>query len=256
MAGLLDLKGKRGLVVGLANGSSIAYGCARKLREAGAELIVTYKNEKTREASQIVARSLGAMSYPCDVQKEEQVNELFTKISARWDQLDFLVHSIAFAPKADLNGRVTDASLSGFLTAMDISCHSFARLAKEAEPLISQGGSLLTISYHGAEKVVPHYNLMGPVKAALECMVRYMAAELGPQGIRVNAISPGAIATRAAYGIDHFEELLHQAATKAPMQRSIDLNDIGNLAAFLASDLAKNITGGVHYVDAGYEVMD
>jgi enoyl-[acyl-carrier protein] reductase I len=166
------------------------------------------------------------------------------------------VHSIAYAPKADLQGRVTDCSLAGFQMAMDISCHSFIRMGKRAEKLMTSGGHLLTVTYYGSTKVVEHYNIMGPVKAALESTVRYMAAELGEQNIRVNAISPGAMMTRAASGIEGFDQLLQQSAIKSPLQRRVDLNDVGNMAAFLVSDLAKNITGGIHYIDAGYETVD
>ena len=193
---------------------------------------------------------------PCDVRDEAQMNALFKAIESQWGALDFLVHSIAFAPKADLHGRVTDCSKDGFLEAMDISCHSFIRLAKYAQPLMKNGGSLLTLSYIGSAQVVKNYGLMGPVKAALESSVRYLAAELGEQSIRVNAISPSVIKTRAGSGLVDFDALLASTALKMPLRRMIDLDDIGNMAAFLVSDLSKNITGGVHMVDGGYEIID
>lgn len=181
---------------------------------------------------------------------------LFEAIEKEWGTLDFLLHAIAFAPKADLQGRVTDCSKEGFAEAMDISCHSFIRLAKCAEPLMTKGGSLLTLTYIGSVEVVKDYGLMGPVKAALESSTRYLAAELGEKKIRVNAISPSAIKTRAGSGIANFAGLLKSTALKMPLRRMIDLDDIGNMAAFLVSDLAKNITGGVHMVDGGYEIID
>lgn len=253
----MQLKDKKGLIVGIANQYSIAYGCARVFRHAGAELAVTYQNEKARPHVEPWAEELqAALILPCDVQNDAEMAALFQAIADKWGRLDFLLHSIAYAPKADLQGRVTDSSKEGFLKAMDISCHSFIRMARLAEPLMTKGGSLLTVSYYGAEKVVDHYSIMGPVKSALESSVRYMAAELGGKGIRVNALSPGAIMTRAASGIEQFDRILAASEAKAPMKRLIDLEDVGNMAAFLASDAAKNITGGVHYIDAGYEVVD
>jgi len=253
---MMTLNGKRGLIVGIANQHSIAYGCAKVMRSLGAELAVTYLNDKALPYVQPLVQQLECpIIMPLDVADEAQMQALFEAIGLQFGRLDFLVHSIAFAPKADLQGRVTDCSREGFLQAMSISCHSFMALAKLAEPLMPQGGSLMTMSYYGAEKAVPNYAMMGPVKAALEAATRYMAAELGPRNIRVNALSPGPIATRAAGGLSHFDDLLASAAAKAPLRRLIDLEDVGNLAAFLASDLSKSITGGVHYVDCGYEVV-
>lgn len=253
----LDLKGRKGLIVGIANEKSIAYGCARVFRKAGAELAVTYLRDKAEPYVRPLAEKLDAqVILPLDVQDDIQMQALFSAIDKQWGKLDFLLHSIAFAPKADLQGRVTDCSKEGFLKAMDISCHSFMRMAKLAKPLMKDGGSLLTVSYMGGQEVVEHYGLMGPVKAALESAVRYMAAELGQKNIRVNALSPGAISTRAASGIAGFDGILKASQAKAPLHRIIDLNDIGHMAAFLVSDLSKNITGGVHVIDAGYEVMD
>lgn len=257
MTPLLDLRGKKGLVVGIANNQSIAYGCAEWFCKAGAELAITYLNTRAEPHVRPLAESLKApIILPLDVQDNAQMDAIFMAIEKKWGKLDFLLHSIAFAPKEDLHGRVVDCSGAGFLQAMDISCHSFIRMAHLAESLMKEGGSLLTVSYYGATKVVPHYNMMGPVKAALEASVRYMAAELGEKNIRVNALSPGAMRTRAASGLDQFESLMAQSLQKAPLRHTVDLEDVGSMAAFLVSDLAKNITGGVHYIDAGYEVMD
>lgn len=257
MTALLNLTGKKGLVLGIANEHSIAYGCARVFHEAGAELAVTYANEKAEPYVRPLAEQLGAkLIMPCDIRDEEQIKKLFEVVEKEWGTLDFLLHAIAFAPKADLHGRVTDCSKDGFLEAMDISCHSFIRLAKQAERLMANGGSLLTLTYIGSEDVVKNYGLMGPVKAALESATRYLAAELGEKNIRVNALSPSAIKTRAGSGLVDFDGLLKSTAIKIPLRRMIDLDDIGNMAAFLVSDLSKNITGGVHMVDGGYKIID
>ncbi len=251
------LQGKKGLVVGIANEHSIAWGCARALRDAGAELAVTWLNDKARPHVEPLAQQLqAAIAMPLDVSSDIQMRALFNAIAAQWGQLDFLVHSIAFAPKQDLQGRVVDSSAYGFAQAMDISCHSFMRLAKLAEPLMQQGGSMMTMSYLGAEEVIHDYGMMGPVKAALESSVRYLASELGPAGIRVNAISPGPLATRAASGIAHFDQLLADAAARAPLRRLVDIDDVGALCAFLAGDGGRAITGGTLYVDAGYHILN
>mgnify|MGYP001180911685 CR=1 FL=1 len=254
MAGALE--GKKGLVVGIANEHSIAWGCARAFRAAGAELAVTWFNDKARPHVEPLAQQLQAsIALPLDVEQPGQLEAVFDAIAAQWGRLDFVLHSIAFAPKDDLHGRVTDSSRAGFGRAMDISCHSFMRMARLAEPLMPHGGSLLTMSYLGAEEVVSHYGLMGPVKAALESSVRYLACELGPQGIRVNAVSPGPLATRAASGITDFDELLARAAQRAPLRRLVDIDDVGALSTFLASDAARSITGGTLYVDAGFHIL-
>ncbi len=225
--------------------------------QAGAELAITYASDKAKPYVQPLANELNASIFmPCDVQDDNQITHLFERIEKEWGQLDFLLHAIAFAPKADLQGRVTDCSKEGFLEAMDISCHSFIRLAKQAESLMHNGGSLLTLTYIGSADVIPHYGLMGPVKAALESATRYLAAELGGRNIRVNAISSGAIATRAGSGIADFEGLLKSTSIKMPLHRMIDTQDVGNMAAFLVSDLSKNITGSIHMVDGGYEIID
>lgn len=251
-----SLTGKRGLVVGIANDQSIAYGCATAFRAAGAELAVTYVNERAKPFVEPLAQSLGSEIFlPCDVRESGQVRALFDNLEREWGKLDFLLHSVAFAPREDLHGRVTDCSREGFEMAMNVSCHSFIRMARYAEPLMRDGGALMTMSYYGAEKVVENYNLMGPVKAALEASVRYMAYELAAQNIRVYAISPGPLMTRAASGIDRFDELMEAAAAKAPHHALVTIEQIGKLAAFLASDNSKGMTGNLVYVDNGYNIV-
>jgi len=248
------LTGKVGLVLGIANQQSIATGCAEAFRKAGAELVLTCLEKCMPDVSPI-AQALGARLLPLDVQSDGALEKVFDVISKEHGRLDFALHSIAFCPKADLHGRVTDCSREGFAVAMDISVHSFIRMARLAEPLMSGGGSLLTVTYYGSEKVVGHYNIMGPVKSALEGTMRYLAAELGPKGIRVNALSPGPLKTRAASGIAHFDELIDEARANAPARRLVTIEDCGGIAMGLVSDLARNVTGTVAYVDAGYHVM-
>jgi enoyl-[acyl-carrier protein] reductase I len=251
-----SLAGKRGLVVGIANDASIAAGCAAAFAAAGAELAATYLNEKARRFVQPVTDAIGCkFLLPCDVRIPGQLKAVFARLGEEWGELDFLLHAIAFAPAEDLHGRVVDCSAAGFSMAMEVSCHSFLRMAHLAEPLMSHGGCLLTVTFYGSERVVAHYNLMGPVKAALESAVRYTAAELGPKGIRAHAISPGPIRTRAASGIDRFDELLAAASAAAPERHLVDIEDVGALAAFLVSDGAKRITGTVIPVDGGQHVM-
>lgn len=250
------LAGRKGLVIGIANDQSIAYGCAKAFRALGAELGVTYLNEKAKPHVAPLADALEApIVLPLDVRDEEQAAALFDAVADRWGRLDFLLHSIAFAPQPDLHGRLTDSSAEGFLAAMDISCHSFLRLARRAEPLMTEGGALVTMSYHGAQKVVPNYNLMGPVKAALEASVRYLAYELGPKGIRVHAVSPGPLKTRAASGLKGFDRLLAEAAEKAPSRQLVDIDDVGLATAYLVTAEARHMTGGTIYVDGGYNLM-
>lgn len=250
------LAGKKGLVVGIANERSIATGCARAFKAAGAELAVTYGRSGSRAFVEPVAKELDATIFmQLDVEAEGQLDAVFDSIQRQWGQLDFLVHSIAYCRSEDLHGRVTDCSREGFAQAMDISVHSFIRMAQRAEPLMKTGGCLLTMSYYGAEKVVDHYNVMGPVKSALESTVRYLAAELGPAGIRVNAISPGPLKTRAGSGIEHFDDLVEEARLRAPEQCLVTIDDVGNVALGLVSDLTRNVTGNIAYVDAGYHVM-
>jgi enoyl-[acyl-carrier protein] reductase I len=251
-----DLKGKKGLIAGIANAGSIAYGCARACHAAGAELLLAYGHPKAEPHVQPLLAEIGnPPAMLCDVTDEGQMQALFEQARSRWGKLDFLVHSIAFAPKQDLQGRLVDCSSTGFHTAMEISCFSFVRMAKLAEPLMRDGGCLLTMSYYGAEKVVARYNVMGPVKAALESVVRYLAAELGPQGIRVHALSPGPLHTRASSGIAEFDKLMEQAAQRSPQRRLVSIDDVGETAAFLASEAASALTGLTLYVDAGYHIV-
>jgi enoyl-[acyl-carrier protein] reductase I len=247
------LDGKKALVIGIANEKSIAYGCALAFRAFGASLAVTYLDEKTKIFTRPLAERLEAELYlPCDVRVEGQLESVFETIDKTWGKLDIALHSIAFAPREDLHGRVVDCSRDGFLMAMDISCHSFIRMARLAEPLMKDGGSLFTMSYYGAEKVVEKYNLMGPVKAALEATARYLSVELGPKGIRVHPISPGPILTRAATGIDRFDELMESAAGRAPTRALVSIEDVGMATAFLATDYARQITGDTMHIDGGY----
>ncbi len=253
---IVDLSGKRGLVVGIANEHSIAAGCARAFARAGARLGATYLNAKARQWVDPVTQELGIeWTAPLDVREPGQLEALFDEVRTRWGGLDFLLHSIAFAPREDLQGRVVDCSAEGFALAMDVSCHSFIRMARLAEPLMADGGCLMCVTFFGSERVVEHYNLMGPVKAALESTSRYLAAELGPKGIRVHAISPGPIATRAASGIARFDELLERTAASVPVHELVDIDDVGALAAFLASPAARRLTGTVIPVDGGAHVL-
>jgi len=250
------LTGKKGLVIGIANDESIAYGCGRAFYSHGAKLAVTYQSEKGRSYVAPLADELEAELFlPLNVQSEGELEAVFQAIAEKWGSLDFLVHSIAFMPKDDLQGRVVDCSLKGFLMAMDVSCHSFLRMAKMAEPLMTSGGCLIAMSYFGANQVVANYNAMGPVKAALESCVRYLAAELGPKRIRVHALSPGPLKTRAASGIGHFDELMTMAEKRSPQRRLVDIDDVGAIAAFLVSDFADAITGNTTFIDAGYHIM-
>lgn len=252
---ILDLNGRKGLVVGIANEDSLAWTAAQHFRNAGAELAITYLNDKARRFVEPLARQLEApILVPCDVTVPGQIETVFDAIRDEWGRLDFLFHSIAWARKEDLHGRLTDCSAEGFAESMLVSCHSFIGMAKLAEPLMDKGGSLMTLSYYGAEKVVDHYNVMGPVKAALEASVRYLAHELGGKAIRVNAISAGAVETRAASGIEHFDELLNETVRKAPLRRTVDSCEIGRVALVLASDHTSAITGEILYADAGFHI--
>jgi enoyl-[acyl-carrier protein] reductase I len=253
----LPLGGKKGLVTGVANDQSIAWGCARAFRRLGADLAVTYLNDKARPHVEPLAREVeAAIVAPLDLRADGQLEAVFERITRDWGRLDFVLHSIAFAPKDDLHGRVVDCSKSGFLTAMEVSCWSFIRMAKLAEPLMVEGGALFTMTYYGSQMVVPNYNMMGPVKAALESATRYLAAELGPKGIRVHAISPGPLKTRAASGIAYFDEMLEQAQAKAPARSLVSIDDVGIAVAYLATDAAKLITGETMYIDGGYHIID
>lgn len=250
------LTGQKALVVGVANEHSIAYGCAKAFRSAGAEVAVTWLNDKARGYVEPLAQQLEApIAAPLDVSVPGQLEAVFDLVRSRWGRLDILVHSIAFAPKADLQGGLLDCSAEGFAVAMDISCHSFVRMARLAAPLMQDGGVMFAMSYYGASRVVPNYNVMGPVKAALEAACRYLAYELGPQGIRVHAISPGPLKTRAASGIKDFELMLNEAAQKAPLGELVDILDVGFACAYLATPFARRITGGTIYVDGGANIV-
>ena len=251
------LEGRKGLITGIANERSIAWGCARAYRAFGADLAITYLNDKAKQYVEPLAREVEAsMLMPLDLSVDGQLEAVFERITDSWGELDFVVHSIAFAPRDTLAGRVTDAGRDGFLTTMEISCWSFMRMAHLAEPLMKNGGSLFTMTYYGSEKVVENYNIMGVAKAALESAVRYMAAELGPKGIRVHAISPGPLATRAASGIPEFDALLEKAKVKAPAHQLVSIDDVGVATAFLAHEAAQLMTGQVLYIDGGYHIVD
>ena len=251
------LEGKKGLIVGIANEHSIAWGCAKAFHALGAEVAVTYLNDKARKYVEPLAQLIEApLLMPLDVNVPGQMEAVFETISRQWDHLDFVVHSIAFSPKEALQGRVVDVEQEGFLKTMDISCWTFIRMAKLAEPMMRRGGALFTMTYYGSQMVVKNYNIMGVAKAALESAVRYLAAELGPKGIRVHAISPGPLATRAASGIPEFDDLLEMARVKAPARSLVSIDDVGAATAFLAHDAARLITGETLYVDGGYHIID
>ena len=250
------LAGQKALVIGIANDQSIAYGCAKAFHTVGADLAITWLNERARPHVEPLAQGFNApITGALDVSVPGQLEAIFDRIQAEWGKLDILVHSIAFAPREDLQGGLLNCSAEGFAKAMDISCHSFIRMAKLAAPLMSDGGSMFAMSYYGANRVVPNYNVMGPVKAALEAACRYLAYELGPQGIRVHAISPGPLKTRAASGLKDFELLLNEAAQKAPLGELVDIMDVGFTCAYLATSLARRITGGTVYVDGGANII-
>ena len=251
-----DFDGKRALIVGVANKHSLAWGVAKHLHQSGARIALTYLNDKALTYVKPLADNVNAeILMPLNVSQIEQEINLFNHIQQTWGGLDILVHSIAFAPLDDLHGRVIDVTSSGFAESMDLSVHSFIRLARYSEPLMSSGGSCLTMSFYGARKVVSHYNIMGPVKAALEAVTRELAAELGPRNITVNALSPGPMATRAASGIDHFDDMMEQAAALSPLRRLANIDDVGAAATFILSDKARNITGCVIHVDAGRHII-
>jgi enoyl-[acyl-carrier protein] reductase I len=250
------LKDKKALVVGIANESSIAWGCASAFRELGAEIAVTYLNEKARAYVAPLAERLEAPIFvPLDVSRAGELEALFDTITRQWGKLDILVHSIAWAPKDDLQGGLLTCSAEGFGKAIDVSCHSFIRMAKLAVPLMKDGGTMFAMSYYGANKVVPNYNVMGPVKAALEASCRYLAYELGPKGIRVHAISPGPLKTRAASGLKDFDLLLTEAAQRAPIGELVDIMDVGFACAYLATPYARRISGETLYIDGGVNIM-
>jgi enoyl-[acyl-carrier protein] reductase I len=250
------LKGKKALVTGIANEHSIAYGCAKAFHELEAQLAITYLNERAKAYVEPLAQQLEAPIFmPLDVSQPGQLEALFEAITQQWGRLDILVHSIAFAPKDDLQGGLLNCSAEGFAKAMDISCHSFIRMARLAAPLMTEGGTMFAMSYYGATAVVPNYNVMGPVKAALECTCRYLAYELGSQKIRVHAISPGPLKTRAASGLKDFDLMLNEAVARAPLGELVDIMDVGFTCAYLATPYARRLTGGTVYVDGGVNIM-
>ena len=258
MKPLVNLEGKVGLITGIANEKSISTGVAEACVEAGATIVITYQNDKTRAFIEPIVHRLGVEHVLLlDVTRPETLEETFKTIEQTYGKLDFAVHSMAFAKRDDLHGRVVDTSPDGFALAMDVSTHSFVRMARAAEPLMIKagGGSLITMTYLGSEKVIPNYGVMGLCKAALEAATRYLAAELGAKGIRVNAVSPGPLMTRAASGIAGFDGLMAAAVDRSPMHALVTPEDIGAFTAFLLSDAGRLVTGGVHFVDAGYNVM-
>jgi enoyl-[acyl-carrier protein] reductase I len=250
------LKGMRALVIGVANEHSIAWGCAKEMHRAGAEIALSYLNEKARQYVEPLAREVDARVFlPLNVQNPAELDALFNVVEAEWGRIDILVHSIAFAPHDALSGRVTDCPRDGFLTAMEVSCWSLLDMAHRSERLMRNGGTILTMSYLGANAVIENYGVMGPVKAALEASVRYLASELGPKNIRVHAISPGPLATRAASGIPAFDQLMDRVAHRAPERRLVTIEEVGAAAVFLASPYARGMTGGTVFVDAGYHIL-
>lgn len=254
-ADYFSLEGKKGLVIGIANEHSIAYGCARAFRSLGADLAVTYLNEKAKPYVEPAAQAVGAELFlPCDVMVPGELEAVFDAVRERWGRLDFAVHSIAFAPKEDLQGRLVDSSAEGFGLATNVSAHSFLRMARLAEPLMTDGGSLFAMTFAGSQRVLPTYNLMGPIKAALESAVRYTAAELGPKGIRAFAISPGPLHTRAASGLKGFDVLVEAAKTRAPLGRLAEIDDVGAVVAMLAIRTGAMLTGQTIYVDGGFNI--
>jgi enoyl-[acyl-carrier protein] reductase I len=250
------LAGKKALVVGVANEHSIAWGCARAFHELGAEVALTYLNEKAKPYVEPLAKQVGApMLMPLDVSVPGEMDAVFERIQRDWGRLDIAVHSIAWAPKDDLQGGLLACTAEGFAKAMDVSCHSFVRMARLAAPLMDDGGALFAMSYHGAQKVVPNYNVMGPIKAALEAACRYLAYELGPRRIRVHALSPGPLKTRAASGLKDFDLLLNEAVARAPVGELVDIMDVGFACAYLATPYARRLTGQTVYVDGGVSIM-
>jgi enoyl-[acyl-carrier protein] reductase I len=244
------------LIVGVANDRSIAWGCAQAMRQAGAEIAMTYLNDKARPFVEPLAEQVAAPIFlPLDVRNAAQADALFAAVEKTWGELDILVHSIAFAPREALVGRVVDCPRDGFLTAMDVSCWSFIDLARRAEKLMPNGGTMITMSYLGANEVIENYGVMGPVKAALESTVRYMATELGPKGIRVHAVSPGPLATRAASGIPDFDEMMQRTVARAPARDPVTIEDVGAACVFLASPYARAMTGETLYIDGGYHIL-
>ncbi|HAJ45293.1 MAG TPA: enoyl-[acyl-carrier-protein] reductase FabI [Alphaproteobacteria bacterium] len=250
------MQGKRGLIMGVANDRSIAWGIAKACHAAGAEIALTYQGDALKKRVLPLAEELGVKNlYQCDVTDMGSLDQVFEGLRRDWGQLDFVVHAIAFSDKDQLKGRYVDTTLDNFLMSMNISCYSFTAVAQRAEKLMTQGGSMLTLTYFGAEKVMPHYNVMGVAKAALEASVRYLAEDLGRQGIRVNAISAGPIKTLAAAGIGDFRFILKWNEYNAPLRRNVTIEEVGNAGLYLLSDLGRAVTGEVHHVDGGYHAV-
>ena len=250
------MAGRKGLIMGVANDRSIAWGIAKALADHGAELAFTYQGEALQRRVTPLAQSVGSsLVMPCDVTNEESIDAVFSTLKDTWGRLDFLVHAIAYSDKEELKGRYLDTSAENFAQSMMISCYSFTSIARRCEPLMSDGGSLVALSYLGAERVIPHYNVMGVAKAALEASVRYMAVDLGAKGIRVNAISAGPIKTLASSAIGDFRYILKWNELNAPLKRNVTIEDVGNSALYLLSDLGRAVTGEVHHVDSGYHAI-
>ncbi|GJL89873.1 MAG: enoyl-[acyl-carrier-protein] reductase [NADH] [Minwuia thermotolerans] len=250
------MAGKKGLIMGVANDRSIAWGIARAAADAGAELAFTYQGDALKRRVVPLAQSIDCdFTMPCDVTDDASIDALFAEIEKRWGKLDFVIHAIAYADKDELKGRYVDTSAGNFRNSMLVSCYSFTAIANRAEPLMTDGGSMVTLTYYGAERVMPHYNVMGVAKAALEASVRYLAVDLGPKNIRVNAISAGPIKTLAASGIGDFRQILRWNELNAPLKRNVTIEQVGNSALFLISDLGEGVTGEVLHVDSGYHVV-
>jgi enoyl-[acyl-carrier protein] reductase I len=250
------MEGKRVLIFGVANDHSIAWAMAERFKREGAELALTYVNEAIEKRVRPLAESIEVpLVLPCDVTSDESIDSLFAALRERWGRLDVVVHAVAFALRDELKGRFVETSRAGFQTALDVSTYSLVAIARAAEPLLAAGGSLLTLTYFGAEKVIPHYNVMGVAKAALEACVRYLAVDLGPQGIRVNAISAGPLRTLSSAGITGFKAMLHHHQERAPLQRSVTADEVASAALYLCSELGSGVTGEVLHVDAGYNIV-
>lgn len=253
---MIDLKGKKALIFGVANKRSIAYGIAVALKKVGCELAFTYAGEALKKRVLPIAEDLsGKFAIQCDVSKDEDIKAVREKVEKEWGQFDYLIHSVAFAPQDELKNRFIETTREGFKTALDISAYSLIALTRELSPLMNEGGSVITMTYHGSTKVIKNYNVMGVAKAALECSVRYLAVDLGEKGIRINAISAGPIKTLAAAGVAGFRDILHVIEERAPLKRNVTIEDVGNTAVFLLSDAAKGITGEILYVDSGYNIL-
>jgi enoyl-[acyl-carrier protein] reductase I len=250
------LQGRTAVVFGVANKRSIAWAIAQQMQQAGAQLAITYQNERLKqEAADLIADLHYAQAFQCDVSRDEEIAQLFAQLKERYGKLDALVHSIAYAPAEDLKGDFTDTSRDGFRIALDTSAYSLVALARAARPLMTEGGSIMTLTYYGSLRVIPRYNIMGVAKAALEASVRYLAYDLGKNNIRVNAISAGPLKTLASRGISGFGDMLKEQAERAPLKRNVDVNEVATTAVFLASDAGSGITGETLYVDCGYNIM-